>query len=318
MWLVFTYFLREKGSLSLISKTNCKLKIGSYETCLKFAENEAKLEASQAYINGILHSLPIGVAVLEGENFVYSTINKYLASLNGVSVEGHLGKSIAEVLPHLAENIIPNFRKVLETGKGIPKREFPMVTPEGESKWLMDFHFPLGKQEIVAVVIDITERKLAELATEAAKKEAEDANQAKSEFLANMSHEIRTPLNGVIGFVDLLLGTQLNEIQSQYLRTVHQSANVLLDIISDILDFSKIEAGKMELVIDQAAIELLVKQAITLVKYQVQQKNLEMILDMPLDLPGFIWTDEIRLKQILTNLLSNAVKFTDILKKAII
>ncbi|MBN9383895.1 MAG: PAS domain S-box protein [Chitinophagaceae bacterium] len=140
---------------------------------------------------------------------------------------------------------------------------------------------------------------------------AEEASKAKSEFLANMSHEIRTPLNGIIGFVDLILKTHLNETQFQYLSMVNQSAGTLLNIINDILDFSKIEAGKLELDIVQTDLFELSGVVTDIVKYQAQSKGLEMLHNVSPDLPRFIWTDPLRLKQILVNLLSNAIKFTE-------
>lgn len=158
---------------------------------------------------------------------------------------------------------------------------------------------------------DITQRILYQEELKASKERAEAANIAKSSFLANMSHEIRTPLNSVIGFTDLLLKNKLNETQQQYISLIHQSGNILLDLINDILDFSKIEAGKLELSYEKTDLWDLVSQVADIVKYKVNEKGIELLLNLSPNLPRYAWVDPVRLRQILVNLVGNAVKFTE-------
>lgn len=144
-----------------------------------------------------------------------------------------------------------------------------------------------------------------------AKNEAESANKAKSEFIANLSHELRTPMNSIIGFNDLLLTTNLQKTQREYVKNVSKSSYNLLDIINNILDFSKIDSDK--LVIDKTTFTLndLLEENIDMHTIKAYEKNLEIICKIDPELPSQFLGDAIRIRQILTNLLGNAIKFTD-------
>jgi len=143
-----------------------------------------------------------------------------------------------------------------------------------------------------------------------ARDEAEAASRAKSLFLANMSHEIRTPMNGVLGMVELLRSTPMNERQLRMVDTLHGSAESLLYLINDVLDVSKIEAGKLELDPLDFSPRKATEDVVLLFAERAQQKGVELILLVDANVPELVCADGHRFRQVLNNLVSNAVKFT--------
>lgn len=309
---------RLRVSLSITSIRDSEDKIIGYlgistDVTQKEATEKA-LAREKAILLAFIENAPASIAMLDKDMRFLAASRKWIENYTQITNEIE-GLWYYDVFPHLSPDRINNHKKVL-SGEVLKKDEDVYVDvrtnmPQHIS-WEMRpwYHLDTSIGGMMICTQDISASVKHRQEITVARLRADHANSAKSEFLANMSHEIRTPLNGVIGFTDLVLKTQLNDTQKQYLTIVNQSANALLNIINDILDFSKIEAGKFELDIEKCDLYDIAWQASDITTYQIQSRSLEMLLNLPPDLPRFVWTDALRLKQVLINLLGNAAKFT--------
>ena len=164
----------------------------------------------------------------------------------------------------------------------------------------------LHKREISKIELE----KLNKLANEQ-RDNAIKAAKAKAEFLANMSHEIRTPLNGILGFVELLEETIEDKVSKDYLKIINNSSHHLMGVIDDVLDFSKIESGKLNIDMCDFNSSKEFESIRNLFEAKSSQKDISLHLEIASNVPKYLISDPLRIKQIISNLLSNAIKFTD-------
>ena len=214
-----------------------------------------------------------------------------------------------------SKEFIKNLWQTIATGK-IWKGEVKNIAKDGNYYWvdttIVPFFNDKGKPiQYIAIRADITEKKKVEEDLIAAKKIAENSVKIKDEFLRNMSHEIRTPMNSIIGFTDLLLETNLNSEQNEFLGRIKKSSSTLLVLTNDILDSSKLESGKLIFEsIDFDLIEL-IDQVIKMIEHKAKKKGIELSLFIDSKCPRYINGDPTRLNQVLLNLINNSVKFTE-------
>jgi PAS domain S-box-containing protein len=202
-------------------------------------------------------------------------------------------------------------------------KQIPYSTPnirikrhDGVYRWFTFHGNPrfLNNGEFVGMIgagFDITEQKLFELELIQEKIKAENAVQAKQQFLSNMSHEIRTPMNAIVGFTNVILKTNLNDSQKQYLDAIKVSGDALVVLINDILDLAKVDSGKMTFEKVPFDLAECIHKIVLLFEIKLKEKKLKFNLYLDESIPNQIIGDGLRLRQIILNLLSNAIKFTD-------
>ena len=275
------------------------------------------LEESEEKFRLLANNIPGTVYLSRYDDFstkVY--INDEIEILTGYNKKEFLENNLSFLSLIHKEDIdrVLREQKIALLNKQQFQSTYRIILKNGTIKWIEEFGDAIRKNNeieyIGGIYIDITQKKQNEKAI-IEKEFAQAASKAKSEFLANMSHEIRTPLNGIIGFTNLLMNTELAEVQKQYMETVNNSAHSLMEVVNDVLDFSKIEAGKLEIEIVKQDMAVISNQIIDLIKYQASEKDIDLYLKIDENIPKYIWTDIVRIKQILINLLSNALKFTN-------
>ena len=223
-------------------------------------------------------------------------------------------KALEAIHPEDRRKIHASIREAKPSGRF--NFDFRIIKPNGEylfaySQGHVVYESDGKIKKIIGTVQDVTKWKTVESELRRNKILAEESVKVKEQFLANMSHEIRTPMNGIIGLSSLMLNSEMNQEQREYVSAIKASGDNLLVIINDILDFSKLEAGKMTFEKASFNLKETIKFILEILKPKAIQKGilLESIVDS--SLPEFIVGDSVRLSQILMNLIGNAIKFTE-------
>jgi two-component system CheB/CheR fusion protein len=296
------------------------------EKQLEIEKNALKLiQDSNKRYNLMLMQSPFAIAILKGKDMIIELANDSIKKLWGKG-EAIEGKPILEILPEIKDTIFPKILDEVYT-TGIPFEGYELLAPIVRNGALEQAYFNFIYQPyleadksisgITIIAHEVTDhhnvkeeliasKKIAEHKTHL----AEEALKFKQQFLSNMSHEIRTPMNSIIGFTNVVLKTDLNAKQKEYIDAIKKSGESLIYLINDILDLAKVDAGKMSFLNSPFNMEETITDIFKLLELKCQEKNLEFTKQYDTTIPKILQGDAVRLRQIILNLTSNAIKFT--------
>ncbi len=266
---------------------------------------------------GFLESLPDAIIIVNNDGII-QIVNSQTETLFGYKREEIVGQEVEKLMPSNHRHAHHAHRKSFWDNPtprpmGAAGRDLFAQRKDGGE---FPVSISLNKLEIeegvfvLAAIRDVSYQKKIEKELTEAKEKAESAMKAKQQFLANMSHEIRTPMTAIIGFSKVVLKTDLNAKQKEYVSAIKTSSDSLLVLINDILDLAKVDSGKMIFEQTPFKMEADISAMLHLFDLKLQEKNLELIKKYDNNIPKQLVGDPIRLNQIILNLISNAIKFT--------
>lgn len=278
-----------------------------------------KVEEQKSQLKALFNTIPFAVWIKDKKGN-YIAINNEYESFYKIKRKDVLRKNVMDILKtnqiiteETTQALMNSDNNVIQNKAIVCNEQIMHIS--GEDCYVSITKAPIIDDKgnvlgLLGISYDNTDRKNYENILRNSKKIAEEASRAKSEFLANMSHEIRTPMNGILGFIQLLGETKLDEEQQDYVNEVQKSSEILLALLNDILDLSKIEAGKMTMEDTSFNLRYVLEDVGTLASSNASKKGLEINVLCYSDVPENVLGDSNRLKQVLNNFVNNAIKFT--------
>ena len=311
------------GSLVNVEGTlNCVIKFGRpyqirvfYRDITQRKQAELALQAAQSKYQNIVDNALDIIFTTDMQGRI-TFVNKVSSEITGYSLEELKGMDYLRlVLPDYHEAVGKFFAGQLHDKTPYSRYLFPILPKNGEVKWIQQFTQILFENErpagLQGVARDVTDRIKIEEELRRARDEAEAGKEAEEQFIACVSHEIRTPMNAVVGLIDLISKTSLDQSQQEYLWSLKHSSDRLLKIVNDLLEIKRIQAGKIEFVNAPFSLSSVLKQQISIFTNQASSKGIELRYNIDPSIPDALVGDEARLSQILQNLVINSIKYTE-------
>ena len=319
-----TLYLKSKdGSHKIVSNTSYAVRgvNGEFIKIEGLIEDITKYEKVAQVYRNFIENIGDYFAMFsyEPKSAVVSFITPAVEKIFGIQIDDVVNKPWTTTIkwdPQDIEKAMVHVDRIVDGRDSSSQIQLSFTHPDGTKRFCKSTSFAIRDNNgncisINGILEDVTEHVKAENEIIIAKEEAEAAAKVKSDFLANMSHEIRTPMNAIMGMTHLVLDTDLEKKQRNYLNKIYRSSELLLGILNDILDMSKIESGKLNVEKISFDFSDVLEELKDSISFLLKDKNINLTYWINPETPQKLIGDPLRLRQIFLNLVSNAIKFTD-------